>query len=198
MVRIAVLASGNGSNFQAIADYFLARRETASGAVVLLASNRGDAFALERARRMSVATEVFDCTDDGASLLALLDRHRIDLIALAGYMKRIPPPVISAYHRRIVNVHPALLPDFGGPGMYGARVHKAVIASGTRTTGATVHFVDDELDHGPVIAQWRVPVEEGDTPESLAARVLAVEHQLYPRALDIVASLNGRDFFADY
>ena len=196
--RIAVLASGSGTNFQAILDFIAANRDAASGAVVLLASNRRQAFALERARRASIETEVFEATDDGDALLAVLERHRIDLVVLAGYMKRIPPRVIAAYHRRIINVHPGLLPDFGGPGMYGSRVHAAVIASGVRTTGVTVHFVDDELDHGPVIAQWRIPVLEGDTADTLGKRVLAVEHILYPRAVDLVASLNGMDFFADY
>ena len=137
-------------------------------------------------------------SDDGAALLGLLEAHRVELIVLAGYLRRIPPAVIRSFHRRIVNVHPGLLPEFGGAGMYGARVHEAVIASGARTTGVTAHFVDDEFDHGPRIAEWRIPVLEDDTAESLAARVLQVEHIVYPRVVDLVASLNDADFFADY
>jgi folate-dependent phosphoribosylglycinamide formyltransferase PurN len=113
-------------------------------------------------------------------------------------MKRVPPSVVKQFQGRIVNVHPGLLPEFGGAGMYGARVHQAVLSSGARTTGVTVHLVDDEFDHGPVVAQWRIKVNEGDTPESLAARVLSVEHLIYPRAVEMIASLNDRKIFADY
>ena len=197
-VRVAVLASGSGTNLQAMIDYNLANASTATGRIVLVASNRASAGALDRARRHDIHAEVFDASDDGASLLALLRTHEIDLVVLAGYLKRLPPAVTGGWHRRIINIHPGLLPEFGGAGMYGARVHAAVIASGTRTTGVTVHFVDDEYDHGPRIAEWRIPVREDDTPESLAARVLAVEHIVFPRVVDMVASLNERDFFADY
>ena len=105
---------------------------------------------------------------------------------------------IAAYHARMINIHPGLLPEFGGAGMYGNRIHKAVIASGIKYTGVSVHFVDDEFDHGPLIAQWRIPVNPGDTPETLAARVLEVEHKMYPPIVNMVASLNNADFFADY
>ncbi len=197
-VKICVLASGGGTNFQALIDYNSSRRGAAASEIVLVASNRVTAGALDRARAASIAAEVFDAADEGASLLALLRNHDVGLIALAGYLKRLPRAVTAAYHRRIVNIHPGLLPDFGGAGMYGARVHAAVIASGARTTGVTVHFVDDEYDHGPRIAEWRIPVRENDTPESLGARVLQVEHIVFPRIVEMVASLNDRDFFADY
>lgn len=197
-VRIAVLASGGGTNLQAINDYNAALGRLAAGEVVVVASNRPTAGALERARSASIPAEVFDAADDGSALLSVLERHSVELIVLAGYLKRLPQSVTSAYHRRIVNIHPGLLPEFGGAGMYGARVHAAVIASGARTTGVTAHFVDDEYDHGPTIAEWRIPVLEEDTAESLAARVLAVEHVVFPRVVDLVASLNGRSFFADY
>jgi phosphoribosylglycinamide formyltransferase-1 len=108
---------------------------------------------------------------------------------LAGYLKRIPPKVISAYSGRIMNIHPALLPAFGGEGMYGARVHEAVIASGATESGATVHLVDNEYDRGPIVAQWRIRVNRTDTAESLAARVLNIEHVVYPRAVEMVAIL---------
>ena len=122
-------------------------------------------------------------------LLELLRKSRIDLVVLAGYLKRIPPKVIREYAGRIINIHPALLPAFGGEGMYGARVHEAVIASGTKETGVTVHLLDDEYDRGPIVAQWRVPVEPSDTADSLAARVLNVEHVVYPRVVEMVAIL---------
>ncbi|HEY5021932.1 MAG TPA: phosphoribosylglycinamide formyltransferase, partial [Gemmatimonadaceae bacterium] len=187
--RLAVLASGRGSNLQAIIEHFdnLARERVAT--VALVASNRADSPALIRAATASIDIAHFDAADDGSELLALLQKFRIDLVVLAGYLKRIQPKVIREYAGRIVNIHPALLPAFGGEGMYGARVHEAVIASGARETGATVHIVDDEYDRGPIVAQWRVPVNQSDTAESLAARVLNVEHVIYPRAVEMVAIL---------
>ena len=187
--RLAVLASGRGSNLQAIIDHFdnLARERIAK--VALVASNRADSPALIRAATASIDIASFDAADEGASLLELLRKFRIDLVVLAGYLKRIPPAVVREYSGRILNIHPALLPDFGGEGMYGARVHEAVIASGARESGVTVHLVDNEYDRGPIIAQWRIPVEQSDTPETLAARVLAVEHVVYPRTVEMVAIL---------
>ena len=187
--RLAVLASGRGSNLQAIIEHFdnLARERVAT--VALVASNRADSPALIRAATASIDIAHFNAADDGSELLALLQKFRIDLVVLAGYLKRIQPKVIREYAGRIVNIHPALLPAFGGEGMYGARVHEAVIASGARETGVTVHIVDDEYDRGPIVAQWRVPVNQSDTAESLAARVLNVEHVIYPRAVEMVAIL---------
>ena len=187
--RLAVLASGRGSNLQAIIDHFdnLARERIAK--VVLVASNRADSPALIRAATASIDIAHFDTTDDGSMLLELLRKSRIDLVVLAGYLKRIPPKVIREYAGRIINIHPALLPAFGGEGMYGARVHEAVIASGTKETGVTVHLVNDEYDRGPIVAQWRVPIEPSDTADSLAARVLNVEHVVYPRVVEMVAIL---------
>ncbi|HEV7836703.1 MAG TPA: phosphoribosylglycinamide formyltransferase [Gemmatimonadaceae bacterium] len=187
--RLAVLASGRGSNLQAIIDHFdnIARERVAK--VVLVASNRADSPALLRAATASIDTATFNPNDDGTELLALLQKFRIDLVVLAGYLKRIPPKVISEYAGRIMNIHPALLPAFGGEGMYGARVHEAVIASGAAETGVTVHLVDDDYDRGPILAQWRVRVDKSDTVESLAARVLNVEHAVYPRVVEMVAIL---------
>jgi phosphoribosylglycinamide formyltransferase/phosphoribosylglycinamide formyltransferase-1 len=187
--RLAVLASGRGSNLQAIIDHFdnLSRERIAK--VVLVASNRADSPALIRAATASIDIASFDAGDDGPELLELLRKFRIDLVVLAGYLKRIPTTVIREYAGRIINIHPALLPAFGGEGMYGGRVHEAVIASGAKESGVTVHFVDDEYDRGPIVAQWRVPVEESDTADSLAARVLTVEHVVYPRAVEMVAML---------
>lgn len=187
--RLAVLASGRGSNLQAIIEHFdnLARERVAK--VALVASNRADSPALLRAATASIDIAHFNASDDGSELLALLQKFRIDLVVLAGYLKRIPSRVIREYAGRIVNIHPALLPAFGGEGMYGARVHEAVIASGARETGVTVHLVDDDYDRGPIIAQWRVPIDVSDTPETLAARVLNVEHVVYPRVVEMVAIL---------
>jgi phosphoribosylglycinamide formyltransferase 1 len=187
--RLAVLASGRGSNLQAIIEHFdsIARERVAT--VVLVASNRADSPALLRAATASIDIAAFNPNDDGSELLALLQKFRIDLVVLAGYLKLIPPKVISEYAGRIINIHPALLPAFGGEGMYGARVHEAVIASGAAETGVTVHLVDDDYDRGPILAQWRVRVDKSDTAESLAARVLNVEHVVYPRVVEMVAIL---------
>jgi formyltetrahydrofolate-dependent phosphoribosylglycinamide formyltransferase len=197
-VRVGVLASGRGTNLQALIDHFASLGALSRAQICLVASNRPNAPALERARSASIPGETFIASDDGDSLLALLEQHHIELIVLAGYTKRIPPSVVRAFHGRIVNIHPGLLPDFGGAGMYGARVHEAVLAAGARTTGVTVHLVDDEFDHGPIVAQWRVKVSEDDTVETLAARVLEVEHAVYPRAVEMIASLNEQKFFADF
>jgi phosphoribosylglycinamide formyltransferase 1 len=187
--RLAVLASGRGSNLQAIVDHFdnLARERVAK--VVLVASNRADSPALIRAATASIDIAHFNAADDGTELLDLLKKHRIDLVVLAGYLKRIPSKVIREYSGRMINIHPALLPAFGGEGMYGARVHEAVIASGAKESGVTVHLVDDEYDRGPIVAQWRIPVEPSDTADRLAARVLNVEHVVYPRTVEMVAIL---------
>jgi phosphoribosylglycinamide formyltransferase/phosphoribosylglycinamide formyltransferase-1 len=197
-VRVAVLASGRGSNLQALIDHFSSLGDKSAVRIELVASNRPGAPALERARSASIAAETFVADDEGRDLLQLLDRYQVDLLVLAGYMKRIPPAVVRRFHGRIVNVHPGLLPEFGGAGMYGSRVHEAVLASGARTSGVTVHLVDNEFDHGPIVAQWRVKVADGDTVETLAARVLEVEHAVYPRAVEMIAALNDRKLFADF
>jgi phosphoribosylglycinamide formyltransferase 1 len=187
--RIAVLASGRGSNMQAIIDHFdnLARERVAK--VVLVASNKAESPALIRAATASIDIAHFNAADNGSELLGLLEKFRVDLVVLAGYLKRIPSTVTRAYSGRMLNIHPALLPAFGGEGMYGSRVHEAVIASGAKETGVTVHLVDDEYDRGPIVAQWRVAVRKADTPESLASRVLNVEHTVYPRVVEMVAIL---------
>lgn len=187
--RLAVLASGRGSNLQAIIDHFenLSRERIAK--IVLVASNRADSPALIRAATASIDIASFDAADQGDQLLEILRRARVDLVVLAGYLKRIPPKAVREYSGRILNIHPALLPDFGGEGMYGARVHEAVIASGAKESGVTVHIVNDEYDRGPIVAQWRVPVEADDTAETLASRVLSVEHVVYPRVIEMVAIL---------
>ncbi|HEY3258146.1 MAG TPA: phosphoribosylglycinamide formyltransferase [Gemmatimonadaceae bacterium] len=188
--RIAVLASGGGTNLQAILER-LARNGEAEAEIAVVASNREGAGALDRARKHGVPVEVFDSSDDGTELLDLLQRHSVQLVALAGYLKRIPPLVTAHFRGRIINVHPGPLPEFGGEGMYGSRVHAAVLASGATATAVTVHFVDDEYDHGSVIAQWPVRVTAEDTVETLAERVLRAEHVVYPRVVEMIAALNA-------
>lgn len=192
--RIAVLASGGGTNLQALLDYLATRGERRGGDVVLVASDRPNAGALERARRAGIENAVLrgPRAPDGCELTAVLRRHRVDFIALAGYLRLLPKELIAEYPSRIVNIHPALLPAFGGPGMYGERVHRAVLLAGARVSGATVHYVDEEYDRGTILAQWPVPVLADDSVQSLAARVLKVEHVLYPRVVDAVASRRWR------
>lgn len=185
--QIAVLASGGGSNLQSIIQHFAALGADRAGDIALVASDRADAGALERGRTHGIAAVAMDREARTSGMLSLLTRHAIDLVVLAGFLRFVPAEVTRSYRGRIVNIHPALLPAFGGAGMYGHHVHEAVIARGARVSGATVHFVDEEYDHGPIIAQWPVPVFQHDTAASLAQRVLAVEHALYPRVVQQVA-----------
>ena len=177
-VRVAVLVSGGGTNLQTLLD---ALQNSPVARVVRVISSRPGAGALERARRAGVATTVLvNPADPNELLVALRDAQ---LVVLAGYLKLVPPVVVAQFRGRMINIHPALLPDFGGPGMYGRRVHEAVLASGAKESGATVHFVDEEFDRGAIIAQERVPVQHGDTAETLAARVLEAEHRLLPKVV---------------
>jgi formyltetrahydrofolate-dependent phosphoribosylglycinamide formyltransferase len=157
----------------------------------LVLSNRAEAGGLEIARRNDVPTLVLADPADASAWLDGLARNRIDLVVLAGYLKLVPAPVVHRYRGRMINIHPALLPAFGGPGMYGLRVHEAVLALGASVSGATVHLVDEVYDRGPILAQARVPVLPGDTPATLAERVLAVEHRLLP-AVVLAAAAAGR------
>jgi len=188
--RIAVLASGGGSNLQAIVDFLKSRGDERTVEVVLVASDRPDAGALDRARREKLPAAVLRSSraPDGSEPLDVLRKHRVDFVALAGFLRLLPKEVLSEYPSRVVNIHPALLPAFGGPGMYGERVHRAVLQSGAMVTGATVHYVDAEYDHGDILAQWPVPVLADDSVHTLATRVLKVEHVLYPRVIEAVAS----------
>jgi formyltetrahydrofolate-dependent phosphoribosylglycinamide formyltransferase len=187
-MRVAVAVSGRGSNLEALLRALVA---DAPARVVLVVSNRADAAALDRARDHGVPAEVLLNPADANEWLESLARHRVDLLVLAGYLKLVPAAVIARYRDRILNVHPALLPAFGGRGMYGHHVHEAVLASGARESGATVHLVDEVYDRGRTLAQARVPVLTGDTAETLAARVLVVEHRLLP-AVVLAAAAAGR------
>jgi phosphoribosylglycinamide formyltransferase-1 len=188
-MRIAVAVSGGGSNLQALLDTL----PTGGPALVaLVLSNNAKAGGLERGRQRGVPAVVLADPADGAEWLRLLREHRIDLVVLAGYLKLVPASVIAAFRGRILNIHPALLPDFGGPGMYGKRVHQAVLDARRDQSGCTVHLVDEVYDQGEILAQARVPVLPGDTAETLAARVLSAEHELLPRVVLEVASRESR------
>ncbi len=187
MRRIAVLASGGGSNLQAILDHLAALGAAAPAAVTLVVSDRADGYALERARARGVVAAHLPRSAPDDALERLLDEHRCDLVVLAGYLRLVPEPVVRRWSGRMLNIHPALLPAFGGHGMYGHRVHEAVLAAGVRLSGATVHFVNEQFDRGAIVAQWPVPVRPDDTVETLAQRVLAVEHRLYPWCVEAVA-----------
>lgn len=190
-LKLAVFASGRGSNFLAILEAIDAGRLMAEVKIVI--SNNPLAGALESARKCNIDTAVINIADFKErsafveEMLNTLTRSDSDLIVLAGYMKKIPSEVVSQYPNRILNIHPALLPSFGGKGMYGHYVHEAVLAQGCRVSGVTVHLVDEVYDRGPILAQRCVPVEEGDTPDSLAARVLKVEHQIYAETIQLFA-----------
>ncbi|MEO7963109.1 MAG: phosphoribosylglycinamide formyltransferase [Gemmatimonadaceae bacterium] len=184
--RIAVLASGDGSNLQAILDHLERGAAARAGEVALVASDRADAGALVRARDRDIGAVAMDRALRSSGLASLLAAHDIELVVLAGYLRFVPADVTRTFRGRILNIHPGLLPAFGGPGMFGHNVHEAVIARGARISGATVHFVDEEYDHGPIVAQWPVPVWPHDTATTLAERVLQVEHQLYPRVVQRV------------
>jgi phosphoribosylglycinamide formyltransferase-1 len=197
IVRIALFASGRGSNFRAIDQVLLALPEPPAEIVLCISNNPGPG-AFEYARNRGIETlrlspRMFEREEDyAATLLEALRTRHIDLLVLSGYMRKLPESVVREYRGRILNIHPALLPDFGGQGMYGEHVHRAVLESGVRQTGVTIHLVDEEYDTGAIVAQEKVDVHDDDTPESLAARVLAVEHQLYPRVvIEMAEKLRG-------
>lgn len=178
----AVFISGGGSNLQSLLDH---QATDPPWRVRLVISDRPSAGGLERAEKAGVATRVIrtkdrDPAEVAAETVAALEEHGVDVIFLAGYLKLLPGPVVSRWRGRILNIHPALLPKYGGKGMYGMNVHRAVVAAGEKESGPTVHMVDEEYDRGAILGQWRVPVLPDDTPEDVAARVLEVEHQLYP------------------
>lgn len=193
MIRIAVLISGQGrgSNMQAIIDG--CKSGKINGKVALVVGVNNGAPAMERARAagvvaVSIPPKSFGCEEDyEEALLAQLQQNNIDLICLAGYMRVLGGKIIETYRNKIMNVHPALIPSFCGKGMYGHHVHEAVIARGVKFTGATVHFVDEDYDTGPIIMQRVVAVDANDTPDSIAAKVLEAEHAAYTDAVSLFA-----------
>jgi phosphoribosylglycinamide formyltransferase-1 len=187
-VNVAVFGSGRGSNFQAILAAMQDGR-VEGVTISLVVSNNSKAGILEIARAhaipaLHISQKQYSSEEQYTdALLALLRERAVECIVLAGYMKRIPARLVEAYRGHMMNIHPALLPKFGGEGMFGIHVHEAVLAAGERESGATVHLVDEEYDHGKILLQEKVPVLPEDTPEDLAARVLAVEHRILPEAL---------------
>jgi phosphoribosylglycinamide formyltransferase-1 len=189
-IRIGVLASGSGTNLQAIMDS--CQRGEINGEVVIVISDNPNAYALERARKNGI--KAIAIPPSGMSREEherIVNQHlldeKVDLVVLAGYMRILTPWIINQWLGRMMNIHPALLPSFGGKGMYGERVHKAVIEHGCKVSGCTVHFVVPEVDAGPIILQECVPVLENDTPQTLADRIHPLEHKLYPKAISLFA-----------
>ncbi len=187
-MRVAVCGSGRGSNLAAL---IAALPADGPAIVSLVLSNRPDAGVLDLARQHGIPSVVLARSSEPAQWLAALDAASIGFVVLAGFLKQVPAAVVARFAGRIINIHPALLPDHGGPGMYGLNVHRAVLARGDTWSGATVHAVTDRYDEGPILGQSRVPVLPADTPESLAARVLATEHRLLPAAV-LAAARSGR------
>ena len=182
-LNLAILASGNGSNAARFIDYF---RDHPAIHVGLIVSNNASAYVLERAKEAGVPTEVIPGPDweKEEGVKAVFHRYQIDAVVLAGYMRLIPPFLIRMFSNRIFNIHPALLPDFGGKGMYGKHVHRAVLESGAAKSGITIHLVNEEYDKGRILFQEEVPISPSDTPESLSAKVQQLEHFHYPRVVE--------------
>lgn len=192
MLKIAVLVSGGGTNLQALIDA-QGRGEIQGGALSLVLSSRGDAFALKRAEKAGIPTEVLPRKDFTSveeysrRLVEILRAYQTDLVVLAGFMTIFSDEVTRAFENRIVNVHPALIPSFCGKGFYGLHVHEAALERGVKLSGATVHFVNEVCDGGPIILQKAVPVEDGDTPETLQRRIMEqAEWELLPKAVSLI------------
>lgn len=190
-INIAVLISGGGSNLQALIDH--TKSGEINGQVCLVVSNKREAYGLNRAAAAHIETAVIDRQrypdqqerDD--ALLGLFTKKAVDLVVLAGYLEILSSKVIEAYANQIMNIHPSLLPSFSGKGYYGIKVHRAAINRGVKLSGATVHFVNEETDGGPIILQRTVVVDPKDSPETLQKKVLAIEHEILPRAVKLFA-----------
>jgi phosphoribosylglycinamide formyltransferase-1 len=196
MLKIAVCVSGGGTNLQAIIDAIESGRIT-NARIKVVISNNANAYALERAKNHGIEAicvspkEYADRAQFNRAFLETLDSYQVDLVVLAGFLVVIPPEMIEKYRNRIINIHPSLIPSFCGTGYYGLHVHEGVLARGVKVTGATVHFVDEGTDTGPIILQKAVEVCEGDTPEVLQRRVMEqAEWVILPRAIDLIA--NGK------
>lgn len=188
MFKIAVLVSGNGTNLQAIIDHYLNNPDIK---ISLVISNKKDAYALKRASLANIPTMVIskkDFPNQSDEILKQVKANNIDLIVLAGYLSILSGSIINEYKNKIINIHPSLIPSFCGPGMYGHHVHEAVIKSGVRYSGCTVHFVNGGVDSGPIILQQAVDVFYTDTPDSVAAKILVYEHKLLVKAIDLIAN----------
>lgn len=178
MVKIGVLISGGGTNLQAVIDN--CENKTINGKVEVVISNKSEAFGLQRAKNHNIKA-VFENKED--KIIEILKENKVELVVLAGYLKIISPKLVNEYKNRIINIHPSLIPDFCGKGYYGEKVHQGVIDYGAKVTGATVHFVDEGADTGPIIMQKTVEVKQDDDVKKLAARVLDVEHEILAKSI---------------
>lgn len=181
--RIAIFASGSGTNAEAIMQHF---RNHPSAEVALILSNKADAYVLERAKKYEVPTKVFNraAFKDTNEVVALLQAENISLIVLAGFLWLIPEQMVRAFPNQIINIHPALLPKYGGKGMYGMRVHEAVKAAGEMETGITIHYVNEAYDEGQIIEQAKCEVLSQDSPEDIAQKIHQLEHQYFPKVIE--------------
>lgn len=202
MLKIAVCVSGGGTNLQAIIDG-IENQTITNAEIKVVISNNKNAYALERAKQHGIEAVCISPKDYenrdafNEEFLAKLDSYEVDLVVLAGFLVVIPPQMIKEYRNRIINIHPSLIPSFCGTGYYGLKVHEGVLARGVKVTGATVHFVDEGTDTGPIILQKAVAVEEGDTPEILQRRVMEqAEWIIMPQAIDLIA--NGKVSVSDH
>jgi phosphoribosylglycinamide formyltransferase-1 len=192
MINIALFASGNGSNADRIMDHFHNHPEIR---VAILLSNNPDAFALQRAQSYGVTGQSFNRKTfyETNEILDLLNDLNISLIALAGFLWLVPSSIVSAYPNKIVNIHPALLPKYGGKGMYGMNVHQAVFDNRESESGITIHLVNNQYDRGTIIHQRRCPIESRDKPEEIAKKVLALEHSDYPKVIENLIRKSGKN-----
>lgn len=194
MLNIGVLVSGGGTNLQAIIDETLAGN--INGKVKVVISNKENAYGLERARQNNIDA-IFETDEDG--IIDVLKEHNIDLVVLAGYLKIISPKFVNEFRNKMINIHPSLIPSFCGKGYYGQKVHQGVIDYGAKVTGATVHFVDEGADTGPIIMQETVVVKDNDDASSLAKRVLEIEHKILKKSISLFCenklSIQGRRVF---
>lgn len=202
MLKIAVCVSGGGTNLQAIIDG-IEKQTITNAEIKVVISNNKNAYALERAKQhgieaVCISPKDYESRDAfNEEFLAKLDLYEVDLVVLAGFLVVIPPQMIKEYRNRIINIHPSLIPSFCGTGYYGLKVHEGALARGVKVTGATVHFVDEGTDTGPIILQKAVAVEEGDTPEILQRRVMEqAEWIIMPQAIDLIA--NGKVSVSDH
>jgi phosphoribosylglycinamide formyltransferase 1 len=187
MIKLAILASGSGSNAEKIMAHF---QGSTKAEISLIASNKADAFVLERAKKFGVPTFTFSRKEmEAGVLLAKLQEEKIDWVILAGFLLKIPEELIRAFPNHMVNIHPALLPKYGGKGMYGHYVHEAVKTAGDTETGITIHLVNEHYDEGKIIFQAATRITEEDTPETIAHKVHALEHRYFP---EVIESLLGR------
>jgi phosphoribosylglycinamide formyltransferase-1 len=184
MIKIAIFASGNGTNAQRITEYFRERQGVIT--VDLILSNKKDAFVLERAKKLGVTSVTFSRQEfyESARITDLLKEHAIEYIVLAGFLWLVPDSILKAFPGRILNIHPALLPGYGGKGMFGMKVHEAVIASHDKESGITIHLVNERYDEGQILFQAKCTIEDSDTPVSLAEKIHALEYNYYPRVIE--------------